>query len=68
MVEVLRSVQFGNWKGYEGSKEEIPQMFKKCKEECSKKALNDLLYNESYINKMQPNENGLYTVDYWSQW
>lgn len=70
MKSVLNSVCFGNWKGYEGTKEEIPEMFKKCKEECknNKSSLESILYNEKHIEKMKSEENGLYKVEYWSKW
>lgn len=68
MKRVLHSVCHGNWKGYEGTKEEIPAMIDKCLNECSKSETTDLEYIRSEIDEMKPNENGLYEVVYWSKW
>jgi hypothetical protein len=68
MREVLHSVCGGNWRGYEGIKEEIPAMFEKCLTECGKNEVVDLNYNRKHMDEIQPNENGLYEVTYWSKW
>lgn len=68
MKRVLHSVCHGNWKGYEGTKEEISAMIDKCLNECSESETTDLEYKRSQIDEMKPNENGLYEVVYWSKW
>ncbi|GEM_PF-2875872 len=68
MERVLHSVCHGNWKGYEGTKEEIPAMFDKCLEECGKGEVSALEYSRESMDEMKPNANGLYEVTYWSRW
>ena len=68
MKRILKSVCFGNWRGYEGTKEEISMMFDKCLLECNWKEISDLNYCKERMDKMKVNENGLYSVEYWSKW
>jgi hypothetical protein len=74
MKEHLSSVCFGNWRGYRGTKEEIPAMMEQCKKDCEREmgkhssSYSDLLYAEKKIDNIKPDKDGLYTIEYWSKW
>lgn len=66
----LVSLCGGNWRGYKGSKEEIEEMFKKCYEDAEymHADTDSLDYAYERREQLEPDENGEYTIEYWSKW
>lgn len=70
MRKHLKSLCGGNYRGYKGNKEEIEDMFAKCYEDAKEMNCDtsDLDYTYKHKDRLKPNEDGEYVIEYWSKW